>query len=658
MPTTNAENAVSSYRKDHIPELDGLRGIAVLLVLWVHLPMGALGESVAAFRTQFLPGNVGVDLFFVLSGFLITRILLVDRESRVPLRYFLMRRFLRIFPIYYLSIGLLWPRLDAQEITAAATYTSNYWFIFRETGCALDHTWSLAVEEHFYMLWPPVVAFLSPVASRRVLLFFVIPVAVLSSALGLLLGDFAAHRDAMIEFFLRSSTIRFFSLGLGALMAYHESWIRGSRVRAMGLIGGCVAVCWALSEGGLQRLGLAGVLGHLPGAAGEMQHFAHAIVPFSIPFGSAAAVLAAVAWTGTGSPQGALLKLPPLRWVGRISYGVYLYHYPIFTAGLWGPEPMTPSSVRVAGVLVLALGAATLSYFLIERPLLKMGSRFRGPGRGAGKVAPGEGGGAVEAVKGAAPVARAVVRTSLSAAFVWGMYELFNGGAAAMIHGLDRHFPRNAPEPVAALERTRLAAPLVLQWTEEWGAKLEQAAATAVGGEPAGAPAFFVLGITPGNGESMTGLFSVGRSFAARSYLDLTFLKDVARRESFPPGLVLTYLLSSAAGLRRGGAAVERPGGEPEDSDLRAALYGDWVAGAAVRMTAQGVFPAFSADDIRRVVVAARAAEGALEGTRPLGWGKPMTFRKGTVEQRATWFHRGYIGTGAATDAWTAPIGE
>ncbi len=350
-----------------------------MLVLWVHLPLGALGESAAAFRTQFLPGNVGVDLFFVLSGFLITRILLVDRESKVPLRYFLFRRFLRIFPIYYLSILLLLPQLDAGEIAAAATYTSNYAFIFRDTQCALEHTWSLAVEEHFYLLWPPVVAFLSPLVSRRVLLFAVIPVAILSSALGLVLGNFAEHQDALEEFFLRSSTVRFFSLGLGALMAYHEVWIRSSRVRATGLVFACGAICWVLSEGGLQRIGLDGLLGKLPGEAGDPRNFTRAILPFSIPFGSAAAVLAGVAWTGGFSPQGALLKLPPLRWVGRISYGIYLYHYPIFTGGVWGPEPVTPSAVRVVGVLALCIGAAALSYSLIERPLLAIGARFRGP---------------------------------------------------------------------------------------------------------------------------------------------------------------------------------------------------------------------------------------------------------------------------------------
>ncbi|MEC7232526.1 MAG: acyltransferase family protein, partial [Planctomycetota bacterium] len=85
-------SAPRSFRKDHVPELDGLRGVAVLLVIWIHLPMYVFGETVALIRTIVLPGDFGVDLFFVLSGFLITRILLVDCGNNVPLRFFLMRR--------------------------------------------------------------------------------------------------------------------------------------------------------------------------------------------------------------------------------------------------------------------------------------------------------------------------------------------------------------------------------------------------------------------------------------------------------------------------------------------------------------------------------------------------------------------------------------
>lgn len=651
MPTQSAATPVSLFRKDHIPELDGLRGIAVLLVLWVHLPLGALGEGAAAFRAAFVPGNVGVDLFFVLSGFLITRILLVDRESKVPLRYFLIRRFLRIFPIYYLTILLAWPRLDGPEILAAATYTSNYAFILIEGSCALEHTWSLAVEEHFYLLWPPVVAFLSPVVSRRVLLLGVMPVAVLSCALALLLADFDAHEEALTQFFRRSSNVRFFSLGLGALMAYHETWIRSSTARAVGLMAGCVVICWAFSGGGLDRLGIHGFFAGLSGDASNPVYVTRAFLSFSIPFGSAAAVLFGIAWTGARTPLGFLLTLLPLRWMGRISYGIYLYHYPIFTAGLWGPEPITPSVVRVIAVLALCIGAAALSFYLIERPLLAIGSRFRGPrGPASAAVAP----------KGKPAVAGVpLVRLGLSAGFLWGLYALINGGAATVVGGIDRRFPREAPAPDAALAKARIAAPFILEWSEEWGTKLEGAAAAIQGSDVTRPPEFFVLGVAPTGADSMTGIFVAPtgeepNTFCA--FVDLTLFKDVARRVKVQAGLAPLYLLSAAVGARQ--AAIEASARATEDSDLRIALFGDWVAGAALRMVVADTSRDYSAKDIGKVVRAARAAEEVLQATRPIGWGKAATFRAGSAEQRTRWFLRGYQGTGAASEAWELPTSE
>ena len=90
----------------HLPVLDGLRAVAVLLVLWCHVPLATAGypEWLRTANTLVGPGGTGVELFFVLSGFLITRILIREREQQVPVRWFLLRRILRIFPIYYLLL--------------------------------------------------------------------------------------------------------------------------------------------------------------------------------------------------------------------------------------------------------------------------------------------------------------------------------------------------------------------------------------------------------------------------------------------------------------------------------------------------------------------------------------------------------------------------
>lgn len=369
----------SSFRKDHVPELDGLRGIAVLLVLWVHVPTGPLGESIDGIRRAILPGNLGVDLFFVLSGFLITRILLVDRERGVPLRHFLARRFLRIFPIYYLTILLLLPRLSAPEVVACATYTSNYAFMFKSTTSPLEHAWSLAVEEHFYLLWPPVVWFLAPARSRRVLLLGVLPLALLTGVGSLFLRPLVEAEGMFADHALRASTVRFFSLGLGALIAYHEAWLRARVVRVVGVATASALMCWLLSRAGARATGLDALLHRIPGAGGDPKNFGLVLTVFSMPFASAAAVLLGVGLSGRSSPHGVVLRAAPLRWIGRISYGIYLYHFPLFLLPVWGGAPGDAAPVRVAALIVLSIVAASLSFAFIERPLLAYAARFRTP---------------------------------------------------------------------------------------------------------------------------------------------------------------------------------------------------------------------------------------------------------------------------------------
>lgn len=367
------------FRKDFIPELDGLRGIAVLLVLWIHLPGGALGVSISGLRQVVLPGNLGVDLFFVLSGFLITRILLVDRERGVPLRKFLIRRFLRIFPIYYLTIAVMLPKLSWEDVLVCSTYTSNYGYMLIEHRSPMEHTWSLAVEEHFYLLWPPLVAFLAPVRSRRILLLGILPLTVAASLALMIWGNWAEYGTELAEVQLRSSLVRFFSLGLGALLAYHELTVRARPLLSLCLIAGAASVCWLLSIRGLATVGLwAPLQEHFKDAGGFFQPFSSVRV-LAIPFGSLAAVMFAIAYTGSKNPLSMILRSRPLRSIGRISYGLYLYHFPIFSSGVWGFESTFPEPVRVVVVLTTCFVVATLSYHVIERPLLQFASRFRAP---------------------------------------------------------------------------------------------------------------------------------------------------------------------------------------------------------------------------------------------------------------------------------------
>jgi peptidoglycan/LPS O-acetylase OafA/YrhL len=353
----------------HIPSLDGLRAIAVLLVLWCHVPLGTSGypQWLGFAHWLVMPGNLGVELFFALSGFLITRILLEERERGQPVRWFLLRRVLRIFPIYYLLLAVMAFQRPAGEIGWAALYLGN----FRDTFWPvqglnpLGHTWSLCVEEHFYLLWPMFAAWLSPSASRRTLIYLVIPGAILLALVVSLTMSPEISRIALH----RLSPIRFGVLAAGALVAYAEPWLRAkpTRMLRIGLL--------------LTVLGLL-VHPHLwfvivPFMWLEAGWWPVEIQPVCLRVHSAIFTTGILIWCITplgrfGSPA-RLLSVAPLRAIGRISYGLYLYHLPIYHA-LLHPE-------RTAGDVVLAVtltfAVATASYWIIERPILRFAQRFR-----------------------------------------------------------------------------------------------------------------------------------------------------------------------------------------------------------------------------------------------------------------------------------------
>ena len=160
-PTLKATDlAADNFKLDYNPALDGLRGVAILLVVLSH-------AHVPLFDGAFL----GVDLFFVLSGFLITSLLLMEQQSNGRLQYwrFYRRRFFRLMPAlalflatYCLLAPLLWPGLDdvRQDALVSLLYLADYGIAFFDSPGTLLHMWSLSVEEHFYLVWPPLLALL------------------------------------------------------------------------------------------------------------------------------------------------------------------------------------------------------------------------------------------------------------------------------------------------------------------------------------------------------------------------------------------------------------------------------------------------------------------------------------------------------------------
>jgi peptidoglycan/LPS O-acetylase OafA/YrhL len=350
----------------HLPVLDGLRGIAVLLVMWCHVPTSTPGypEWLGAALWLIGPGSLGVEIFFVLSGFLITRILLAERARGTPLRWFLLRRACRIFPIYYLFLLVMLPSQPLSEIGWCAVYLHNLDAILRPHLSPFSHTWSLCVEEHFYLLWPPVVTFCKPATSARVIKWLVMPFALICA---LVIG-ITVRPDLVMNAVQHNSLCRFFSLGAGCLLALHEGALF-ERHRGRSVVLACFATAL------LMHPMIHFLFGPyytetiwLPPETGQGVWLIH-----SGALATGIVTLGIVGGRAKLSPM-RLLTLPPLRAVGRISYGLYLYHWPIYFATVW----FDPTPAKAATAIGATFAVATASYWAIERPILRYASRFRG----------------------------------------------------------------------------------------------------------------------------------------------------------------------------------------------------------------------------------------------------------------------------------------
>lgn len=360
----------------HLPVLDGLRGVAVLLVLWCHVPLAIPGYPGWLGLAHFLigPASLGVEIFFVLSGFLITRILIAERDQGTPVRWFLLRRACRIFPIYYLLLLVLLPSQRVEDVAWSAVYLHNLHAILWPELTPFSHMWSLCVEEHFYLLWPPVVAFCRPATARRVLVFGVMPFAVV----GAVVVGVTVHPDYVMNAVQHGSPFRFFSLGAGCLMAMHETRLFGPPRHGVRLALVCFAIALALHPLLWFVIGPWWTGGAwLPGQLLQPVWLLH-----NCALGTAILASAVLWGTARWSPL-RLLSMAPLRAVGRISYGLYLYHWPIYWAVVWHQ----PTAACAALAVGLTFAAATASYWVVERPILRYASRWRGSARPAAATA-------------------------------------------------------------------------------------------------------------------------------------------------------------------------------------------------------------------------------------------------------------------------------
>ena len=233
-----------------LPQLDGLRGIAVLLVLWFHFPFIAGSPGSQAFTDvghKIRSGTIGVDVFFALSEFLITRILINERvmTGTISFSNFYFKRSLRIFPAYYICIifCIIMFRLPDQEIVYNLLYLTNYnlanYMPNNDHSNPLAHTWSLAVEEQFYLLWPLLLAFV-PLRHIRMTTAVVVPAIAVGTMVLTCLFVSTLQADALI---FGAAPIRMLTLSFGAYLACREhdrSPLSGRSGYALIVL----AVCW------------------------------------------------------------------------------------------------------------------------------------------------------------------------------------------------------------------------------------------------------------------------------------------------------------------------------------------------------------------------------------------------------------------------------
>ncbi len=374
-------------RSRYIPALDGIRTFAVIAVVLYHLGF-----------TWAQGGFQGVTIFFVLSGYLITRLLRIEfaRSGTIDLKGFWVRRVRRLVPAtvtLVVVVALLCTIFNhvmltkmRPDILPSLLFFNNWWQIFNNVSyfgalgdpSPLTHFWSLAIEEQFYVVWPMLLFVLLRFGARRKVIRIVVAVLAVASALGMALLYNPAADPSRVYY---GTDTRAFAMLIGALLAFVRTssmnpftWDAHATTQAVSETAhpyrGKPQQQGILRKGALDIAGVAALAGLV-----ALVVYTNGYTAFTYRGGTViAAVLSAVLIAACVQPDGVLARvfsLPLLVWLGQRSYSIYLWHFPLFAL----MNPVGDVSAKPWWVYLIECGvvllAAELSYRFIETPFRK-----------------------------------------------------------------------------------------------------------------------------------------------------------------------------------------------------------------------------------------------------------------------------------------------
>lgn len=347
----------------HVPGLDGVRGVAVVLVVAFHY-----GKLWRTGTGGLLPaGYIGVDVFFVLSGFLITSLLMNERAANgeVSFKRFYIRRALRLLPALFalLCAHMVYSQVkhvrmgeELKQVASVFAYVSNfaqtYWLPKMITS-GLSFTWSLAIEEQFYLVWPVVLLFgvLKFAKSRTSILVVVFGLAALSALIRIYLWKFGSGYPA--AYMRPDARADGLLIGAGCAFLWRWRWVPKQYLNEVALVA---------------FVGIIGTAFVIPAQSTAMFWGGFTVVSAA----AAVVILATVedAWVLQG-----LMEKPWLRGLGKVSYGLYLWHALSLRIAFSLLEGHGPLIVGGVG-LVITAATTTTSWYLVEQPFLRLKDRL------------------------------------------------------------------------------------------------------------------------------------------------------------------------------------------------------------------------------------------------------------------------------------------